>query len=456
MTGGHSGYFFVVKEEGVEKVYGSLFVMKDLNGKDVVRWIFLGPKSEHDNFARISEGSNIKEMFIGELSIEHFVFGWVKSEGMRRYQTLKKKRVSRTEIMTDAEENEFAYLLSYFTVGVVSEAKPCESYSSRVYKVVDEVLLDGALTPTDRENVISFKKGLEGRFGGEETLFDDIVWMQMNLVGPVLGIPSQLAKLVFGRLSPMSSLERLGNVEEILQLACVVARRYAYGGTENTLFLIGCEASTSRLSPDGIKFGDCKWAASAMPVSVEAYNDIQDKFAGIIKKNSLIVVPTTLPLPAKPRILDVVRRDPEADNAYLSAMEGCFNANQVGLLGASNKRYASDSLDGDAWDALEKMGFMKMLSRRFDENPKSEFEPGNKRRRLDAPPNHVLEPEDLDTLEQLYIELVATAPAAPPPSAASASASTSAPATAPAASTSATATPAATAAATATPAAAGN
>ena len=441
MTGGHSGYFFVVKEEGVEKVYGSLFVMKDLNGKDVVRWIFLGPKSEHDNFARISEGSNIKEMFIGELSIEHFVFGWVKSEGMRRYQTLKKKRVSRTEIMTDAEENEFAYLLLYFTVGVVSAedpTKPPKSYSSRVYKVVDEVLLDRALTPTDRENVISFKMGLEGRFGGEETLFDDIVWMQMNLVGPVLGIPSQLAKLVFGRLSPMSSLERLGNVEEILQLACVVARRYAYGGTENTLFLIGCEASTSRLSPDGIKFGDCKWAASAMPVSVEAYKDIQDKFAGIIKKNSLIVVPTTLPLPDKPRILDVVRRDPEADNAYLSAMEGRFNANQEGLLGASNKRFANDSLDGNAWDALEKMGFMKMLSRRFDENPKSEFEPGNKRRRLDAPPNHVLEPEDLDTLEQLYIELVASA---------SASAS---------ASTSATATAAATAAATATPAAAGN
>ena len=439
MTGGHSGYFFVVKEEGVEKVYGSLFVMKDLNGKDVVRWIFLGPKSEHDNFARISEGSNIKEMFIGELSIEHFVFGWVKSEGMRRYQTLKKKRVSRTEIMTDAEENEFAYLLSYFTVAAEDPTKPPKSYSSRVYKVVDEVLLDRALTPTDRENVISFKKGLEGRFGGEETLFDDIVWMQMNLVGPVLGIPSQLAKLVFGRLSPMAPLERLGNVEEILQLACTVARRYAYGGTENTLFLIGCEASTSRLSPDGIKFGDCKWAASAMPVSVEVYAVIQDKFAGIIKKNSLIVVPTTLPLPAKPRILDVIRRDPEADNAYLSAMEGRFNANQVGLLGASNKRYASDSLDGDAWDALEKMGFMKMLSRRFDENPKSEFEPGNKRRRLDAPPNHVLEPEDLDTLEQLYLELVATAPAP-----------------APAASTSATATPAATAAATATPAAAGN
>ena len=453
MTGGHSGYFFVVKEEGVEKVYGSLFVMKDLNGKDVVRWIFLGPKSEHDNFARISEGSNIKEMFIGELSIEHFVFGWVKSEGMRRYQTLKKKRVSRTEIMTDAEENEFAYLLSYFTVAAEDPTKPCESYSSRVYKVVEEVLLDRALTPTDRENVISFKNGLGGRFGGEETLFDDIVWMQMNLVGPFTdeyrSIPQQLAKLVFGRLSPMSSLERLGNVEEILQLACVVARRYAYGGTENTLFLIGCEASTSRLSPDGIKFGDCKWAASAMPVSVEAYNDIQDKFAGIIKKNNLTVVPTTLPLPDKSRILDVIRRDPGAGNAYLSAMEGRFNANQEGLLGESNKRFANDSLDGDACDALENMGFMKMLSRRFDENPKSEFEPGNKRRRLDAPPNHVLEPEDLDTLEQLYIELVATA-AAPP----SAAASTSAPAAS--ASTSATATAAATAAATATPAAAGN
>jgi len=414
-TGDYFGYFFVVEE----KVYGLLFVMKDdLTGKDVVRWIFLGPKSEHDNFTRIFKGSNIKEMFSGELSIEHFVFGWVKSEGMRRYQLLAKKRVSRTETMTDAEEKEFAYLLSYFTVGVVSEEDPTKlpkSYSSRVYKVVEEVLLDRALTPTDMENVISFKNGLGGRFETEEMLYDDLDWLQKSLVGPFTDeyrpIPPLLAKQVYGRLSPMPPLERLGNVEEILQLACVVARRFAYAGTDNTLSIIGCEASTSRVSPDGtkIQFGDCKWAASAMPVSAANYKDTLVKFPDITEK--LIVVPTTRPLPPKPRILDVVRDDPEACDIFVSAMERRFNANLVGLLGASNKRYPADSLDGDACDALENIGFRKMLHKRCIENPKSEFEPGNKHRRLDAPPNHVLEPEDLDTLKKLYTAAVAEAEA---------------------------------------------